>query len=253
MGTDYGNSVDLFRGQVLSNPTEMTNPARPNPVISTANPVTLVGPGDSALQDIDDLLALGPGLVAADGGAAQALAAGHCPDAVIGDLDSLPQSARAALPEDRLHRIEEQDTTDFEKCLMRIAAPVILATGFTGGRVDHQLAVMNALVAHDARCVVVGGEDLIFHVPVRIKLELTVGSRLSLFPMAEVTGQSEGLEWAIDGLRFSPSGRIGTSNRVTGPVRLNFDAPGMLVITPRAALRAVLQGLRPGMWPVPGQ
>ena len=84
-----------------------------------------------------------------------------------------------------------------------------------------------------------GEADLLFHAPPRLALDLPQGGRLSLFPMATVTGQSEGLRWPIGGIVFSPAGRIGTSNEVTGPVQLAFDGPGMIVITPREALDRV--------------
>ena len=61
--------------------------------------------------------------------------------------------------------------------------------------------------------------------------------------MAPARGRSSGLRWPIDGIGFSPSGRIGTSNEVTGPVTLAFDGPGMLVITPREALERVSRAL----------
>lgn len=215
-----------------------TNPPASDVIVRAESAVTLVGPGETAAQDLDELLAIAPRLVAADGGAARALEAGHAPEAVIGDLDSLPQFVREALPPERFHRIDEQETTDFEKCLMRIAAPVILATGFTGGRLDHELAVYNALARHPlCRCIVVGAADLVFLAPLRLELALDPGARVSLFPLDRVTGRSTGLDWPIEGLDFAPGGRVGTSNRATdGRVTLDFDRSGMLVILPRAAL-----------------
>ena len=35
-------------------------------------------------------------------------------------------AARAAIPAERLHRIAEQDSTDFEKCLRNIRAPLVV-------------------------------------------------------------------------------------------------------------------------------
>ena len=61
--------------------------------------------------------------------------------------------------------------------------------------------------------------------------------------MAELTGRSDGLRWPLDGLTFAPDGRVGTSNEVIGPVRLDFDRPGMLVVTPRAGLASVMTAL----------
>lgn len=216
-------------------------------ILRSPNPVTLIGASDASPQDVDECLTLAPTLVAADGGAATVLAQNRVPEAVIGDFDSLPPEMRATLPTDRLHPIAEQETTDFEKCLHAIDAPLILAIGFTGRRIDHELAVYNALTRHpDRPCIVLGASDLVFLAPLKLALDLEVGSRLSLFPMGPVTGRSEGLEWPIDGLNFAPNGRIGTSNRVTGPVLLEFDAPAMLVVMPRAALGAAIAALAGG-------
>jgi thiamine pyrophosphokinase len=104
-----------------------------------------------------------PVLVAADGGADRALAAGHVPVAVIGDFDSLSAEARRRIPPDRQHRIAEQETTDFDKALRSIAAPFVLALGFAGARIDHSLAVFNTLLRHPGRvCIVLGAEDAVF-------------------------------------------------------------------------------------------
>lgn len=185
-----------------------------------------------------------PTLVAADGGANVALALGLMPDAVIGDLDSISPETRAAIAPDRLHRVAEQETTDFEKCLTRIDAPAVLAVGFAGLRLDHTLAVWNALVRHPhRRCIVIAAGDIAFLAPERLQMKLPVGTRLSLFPLGAVTGQSRGLRWPIDGLDFAPDGRIGTSNRTEGPVDLTFSAPRMLVLLPRRCLDAALLAL----------
>lgn len=189
-----------------------------------------------------------PVLVAADGGADRALAAGHMPHAVIGDFDSVSDAARARIPADRQRVISEQDTTDFDKALRSVAAPFVLALGFAGARIDHGLAVFNALLRHPGRaCVILGPQDAVFLCPPQVTLRLRVGDRLSLFPMGPVSGESEGLRWPIAGLRFAPDGQIGTSNEVSVPqVRLRFDAARMLVIVPRVRLDAVLTGLVPG-------
>lgn len=215
------------------------------PIFRSDAGVTLLGGGRLGPGDLAAALALAPGLVAADGGAQAALAAGLMPDAVYGDMDSLTDAARARIAPDRIHAIPEQASTDFDKALRHILAPVVLAAGFTGDRIDHELSVYHGLVARpDARCIVIGAQDIVWHAPPELVLDLPAGARLSLFPMADVTGRSEGLEWPIAGLSFHPAQRIGTSNRVTGgPVRLAFDAPGMLVIAPRTHLAAIAQSV----------
>ncbi|MFY0634883.1 MAG: thiamine diphosphokinase [Vannielia sp.] len=212
-------------------------------LIDSPDIITLLGGGEVNEACLDAALIHAPRVVAADGGADAALAHGLRPEAVIGDFDSLSPAARAALAPETLHHVAEQDSTDFEKVLQRVRAPMLLAVGFLGRRLDHQLAALTTLVRHHHQpCLLLGADDIAFAAPPDIALDLPAGTRLSLYPLAEVTGRSEGLEWPIDGLAFAPAGRIGTSNRTTGPLRLSFDAPGMVVITPPEALDALLAG-----------
>lgn len=221
-------------------------------IVDSPLPITLVGGGDSTSAEVDEALGLAPCLVAADGGVAAALAAGHMPQAVIGDMDSVPDAVRTRLPPHCLHRITEQDTTDFDKALRSIRAPFVLGLGFLGARLDHQLANLTVLVRHpEAACLLVGAEDVVLAIPPQreLALDLAPGMRVSLYPLAPVRGTSEGLHWPVDGLDFAPDARVGTSNRVAathdGAVRLRFAAPGMLLILPRSALRAALAALVP--------
>ena len=209
------------------------------PVLASGGPVALVGGGPP-----DGLVAAlsraGPVVAADGGGAAHCLRAGRVPDAVIGDLDSLDPALRAALPADRLHRVAGQDDTDFEKCLARIDAPLVIGAGFLGGRVDHALAALGALVRFPS-CVLVGEEDCVRALPAgAASFEAPKGRRVSLFPLARVTGRSEGLEWPLDGLVLEPAGRVATSNRAVGPVRLRMDGPGALLMLPAEALDAMI-------------
>ena len=87
-----------------------------------------------------------------------------------------------------------------------------------------------------------------------LRLTPEAGSRMSLYPMGLVEGQSQGLEWPINGLSFAPDGRVGTSNRATGEeVELLFTAPKMLVIQPVSELDRTVQALLCSdvRWPAP--
>lgn len=221
----------------------------PDRIVEYHEPVTLLGGGAADPGQLRFALARAPHLVAADGGANVALAEGLSPDVVIGDFDSIAAGTLAAIPAERHLRLSEQETTDFEKCLTRIRAPLILGVGFLGARADHALAAMSAMIRHPARaCMLLGDTDVIFAAPPLIELDLRPGTRLSLFPMGRVSGESTGLLWPIGGIGFAPDGMIGTSNEATGPVRLQFDRPGMLVILPVAeadqAIRAILSSPR---------
>jgi len=216
-------------------------------IVDSPHGVTLVGGGPVQGRILGMALRRAPVLVAADGGADRVLAAGHMPVAVIGDFDSLSPEGRRLIPAERQHVIAEQESTDFDKALRSIAAPFVLALGFAGARIDHGLAVFNALLRYPDRvCIVLGAEDAVFLCPRDITLHLQIGDRVSLFPMGAVRGTSDGLRWPIDGIAFAPDGPVGTSNEVSAStVRLRVDAARMLVILPRQRLDAALNALVP--------
>jgi thiamine pyrophosphokinase len=214
-------------------------------IVDATENVTLLGAGPVTPDIVNDVLGLAPILVAADGGAVRAVEMGRIPDAVIGDFDSLPAEVRARIPAERLFPISEQDSTDFEKCLRNIRAPLVLAAGFSGARVDHELAAYSALVAQGRPPTIIVGEvDICFAAPRVLELDIAAGTRVSLFPLAQLSGRSRGLRWPIDGIAFAPAGPIGVSNEALGRVTLDFDAPGMLVILPRQTLPAVIAALQ---------
>jgi len=226
-------------------------------IVQSSSAVTLIGGAKVSPQDVNVALKYAPVLVAADGGADHLLGFGHDVAAVIGDMDSLSQDARAAFA-DVLHPIEEQDSTDFDKALREIDAPLVLALGVSGGRFDHELAAMHVLLAHpDRSCIVMGAESIVCLCPREIGLDLPAGTLGSLFPFADVRLRSEGLRWPTEGIAFSPQGRIGTSNHATGPVQLEADGPAMMLILPREQLGALVTALlavpAAGRWPVRGQ
>ena len=212
------------------------------PIVSSPCPITLIGGVNPASETLSEVLSIAPLVVAADGGSDHALAAGLSLEAVIGDMDSISGAARDAF-QDVFHPIAE-DSTDFDKALRHIDAPLVLGVGFSGARLDHELGSMTVLVRHPKRrCILIGEETVVLLCPPKITLELAMGSAVSLFPMAEVGCESEGLRWPTGGLRFSPDGQIGTLNKVNGTVTLRPDAPKMLLILPRAALGVTVQAL----------
>ncbi len=221
-------------------------------IVHSSDPITLLGGGHATHADLTEALNIAPQLVAVDGGLVTALAAGRMPDAVIGDMDSAPPEALAQVPAARRHRISEQQSTDFDKALRGVDAPVLLGVGFCGARVDHELAAFHALARHaDRPCILVAQTEVIVLAPPRITVATVAGETVSLFPLAPVTGQSDGLEWPIDGLTFDPMQFVGTSNRALGPITLTMAAPAMLLILPRRLLRPLAAHFATGAarWP----
>jgi len=208
-------------------------------------PVLLIGGGPVNQKLLTDVLKLTPNVVAADGGAHHMASRDHPIERIIGDLDSLTNLEVWRESGTKIVQIVEQDSTDFEKCVQRITERLVIGLGFLGGQLDHELAVLNTLVSHPEKLILLLGEnDAVIHCPPEIALDLPEGMRLSLFPFAPVKGvSSTGLRWPIEGLAFSPNGQIGTSNKVTGPVRISVAGSGMVLMVPLEAWRSVLGAL----------
>ncbi|QJF52053.1 thiamine diphosphokinase [Roseobacter ponti] len=225
-----------------------------NTIVESHLPVTLVGGGSVGAGDLAAATDLAPVCVAADGGADAALGAGYVPVAVIGDMDSISPAGLAQIPPENRHPVTEQDSTDFDKALRNINAPLIIAVGFSGGRTDHQLAALSTMVVRcDSPVVLLTERDVVFLCPPQMSLRMEAGTRVSLFPMGPVTGRSQGLKWPVAGISFEPGKRAGTSNLATGDLELEMHAPLMLCLLPREFLGAVAalftQLPAQGRWP----
>ena len=207
-------------------------------------PLTLIGGGEIGDQDLERARLFGPTVIAADGGARAAVANGITPAAVIGDFDSLDDATRSALRPETLHHFQDQNSTDFDKCLRNVAAPLLLGVGFAGARLDHHLANLNTLVRFPKqKCVLLGEKDITFVAPPSFSLDLAAGTPVSLFPLGAVEGVSDGLKWPIAGLNFAPDGQVGTSNAATGRIDLSFTSPKMLLILPKETFEAAAEAL----------
>lgn len=209
-----------------------------------AEGVTLVGGGSLDRAAFALARSHAPVVVAADGGANALAAWGEGAAAVIGDMDSVADLDGWRRRSEVLH-IAEQDTTDLEKCLYSVDAPLFLGVGFTGRRFDHTLAALHALLRwRDRRVVLLGEEDVVFLCPPDWSARLAPGARVSFFPLTPVRGvESRGLRWRVDGLDFAPGVRIGTSNAAEAPeVSVRFDGWGMAAILGREWLPQVLAG-----------
>jgi thiamine pyrophosphokinase len=207
--------------------------------------VTLVGAGALDLAMVEAARCFAPTLIAADSGADHLAALRLDPCAVIGDMDSIADPERwRASPATFVH-LAEQDTTDFEKCLYATEAPFYLAVGFTGLRIDHTLAVFNALLRYPLkRIVLIGEREVCALAPPGATLRLAVrpGARVSIYPLLPITAtHSRGLVWPIEGLAMAPGQKIGTSNEANQPlIEIAFDGPGALVMLEPEALGSLV-------------
>ena len=213
-------------------------------IVSTSRPVCFVGGASATSFEINDIYQHVTGFVAVDSGADALLKASIAPIAVIGDLDSLSQTARDTFV-DLLCQIEEQSTTDFEKALTRVAAPAIIALGFTGGRMDHILSVLSVMMRYSDKPVILTDcDDVSFLAPIgQSVLELPEGTRVSLMPVAPATVSLDGVVWPFTQTLMTMTGFTSPSNAATGgDVTIQTDAP-ILVTLPRAHLPIALKAV----------
>jgi thiamine pyrophosphokinase len=207
-------------------------------LISFEGLLVIVGGGVVDRDLLRDLHAGGGHLVAADGGADEIAAAGLVPEAIIGDFDSL-SAPGDWLGRTRLIRIEEQETTDFEKVLYSAYAPVTVALGMTGRRFDHTLAALDAVTryAADRVIILVDEADLAMALTGSFSFSVDAGDRVSVHPLAPIRfKRSVGLEYPLNGLRLAPGERTGTSNRALDgefliePEPRSKTAPWLLIL-----------------------
>lgn len=223
----------------------------PSTPLQLSRPVMMVGGGEIDAASLHAARARAAALIAADGGANRFSPNKGALAALVGDMDSVedPAAWRDALGPRFLH-LPEQETTDFEKCLYSIDAPLYLCVGFQGGRMDHSLGAWHVLLKRaDRRVILLHGGDIAFLAPRRWRIDLEPGARVSLFPLQSVRAiRSEGLRWALDGLRLSPGHRVGVSNEASA-ARVATDLAGedawtpLVVVLESRWLDAVIESL----------
>jgi len=210
-------------------------------------PVVLLGGGDCAHDVLLQLLRQSSPLIVADGGARHLEQTAIVPELIIGDLDSLTDQWHwESLT--RVIELTEQDTTDFEKCLYSVDAPLYIALGFTGRRIDHTLASLHVVAKYSShkQVILVGQDDIVLVCRGSQKFTLDNGMRFSIFPLEPINFlRSIGLLYPLDGLTLSPTTMVGTSNQVCDSHVTIDTEPGSdgsyTVIMPVAALASIVE------------
>ncbi len=177
-------------------------------------------------------------VVCCDGAAAALLAHGRVPDAVVGDMDSLPQSLRQTLG-DRVVTVEEQDDNDLAKAFRYALSRGwrrIAILGATGRREDHTLANISWLadfapMADDVAMVTDNGVFRACLPPVA-SFRAAPGTQVSIFgfdPEDPVTGR--GLKFPVERLRLARWWTASLNEAVADSVELSFAKGPLIVFT----------------------
>lgn len=164
------------------------------------------------------------------------------PDAVVGDMDTLPKTLQrryAAL----IHRETEQDDNDLTKAMRYLlchypAVTEIHILGATGKREDHMVGNLGLLMEYPRLFPLEGiSVDMVsdygtaFAITDSCTLQIGEGRRFSLFsPDNSLRIQSEGLEYQTGGVVFDNWWQA-TLNRATADeVRLTFSHPSRALV-----------------------
>lgn len=204
-------------------------------LLSFDRPLAIIGGGTVPPGLLQELADRKFALVAADGGGNALGAEGLVPEAILGDLDSL-EDRSGWERRTRVIHIPEQITTDFQKALYSTSAPVTLALGMTGKRLDHTLAALGALleVARQRRVIIVDETDVALAVSGPIAFEAAAEERISVHPLVPIVFErTEGLFYPMNDLLLDPAGRLGTSNEGTGgrvEIVPKDDTPWLLIL-----------------------
>lgn len=166
-------------------------------------------------------------IIAADGGAAHALALGITPHLLIGDLDSVPPEILARLQAAgctvQRHPVAK-DETDLELALnvaLENGSSHVLLLGGWGGRLDQSLANLFLLASECYRTLhmsLVDGQQTAWIVRDQIVVRGQPGDMVSVIALSpEVTGLSydAGLRWRLHDFTLPFGSSRGISNEMT--------------------------------------
>lgn len=150
-----------------------------------------------------ELLNSGLSIVCCDGATAKLNAYGLCPDAIVGDLDSLPNEFKTMYA-DRLHHFPDQETNDLTKavhfCLSQGATHLHIL-GATGIREDHTLGNISLLAQYACLCRVYLYTDTGYFTAVQesCSLKSYKGQQVSIFSLTPQTLLTvSGLKYPIE-------------------------------------------------------
>ena len=183
-------------------------------------------------------------VVAADGGAATALALGRVPDVAVGDFDSLDPAARAVLTAAGCvleRHPPEKDETDLELALraaVQRGATAIDVVGALGGdRLDHALANVLALALpwlgeRPVRLLDPRHEVQLLRGPGALRLTGSPGDPVSLLPLTVTADgiDTTGLRYPLNGGTLRLGRTRGVSNELTGSAAGVRVGAGLLLV-----------------------
>lgn len=155
------------------------------------------------------LLKNAPVIIACDGAVKNLHERGYIPNAIVGDLDSIPPEL-LRIYADRIHTVEDQEINDLTKAVRFAHASgyrKLLILGATGLREDHTLGNISLLLEYAPlfeQIEMLSDYGRFIPVLKSTTLPSTPGQQISIFsmyPCGEIT--TEGLRWPITRRRLT--------------------------------------------------
>jgi thiamine pyrophosphokinase len=181
----------------------------------------------------------GSRVIAADNGMIHAEILGLVPELWVGDFDSAPPDLMARHGEvERKVYPPAKDASDSELAVdvavRRGARDIVLVGGF-GGQSDHALShVMLAVrLAREglAAMVTSGDEEAYPLIPGRHRLDLPLGSRVSLIALSDFGALGlSGVQWPLDKRHVLFGSTLTLSNVVTGACEVTLESGHGVII-----------------------
>jgi hypothetical protein len=164
------------------------------------------------------------------------------PDAVIGDMDSLPASIKEKYPELIVH-ISEQEYNDLTKAVKYVLKNYkelseIHIIGGSGKREDHTIANLSLLMEYtrmfpdtDIAIDMVSDWSSAFAITDTCQIYVGQGREISIFsPDNSLKIKSEGLVWKTDNVVFDNWWKATLNKTATDIVKLTFSHKSMALI-----------------------
>ena len=175
-------------------------------------------------------------IIAANGGASNAIKWNYQPNIVIGDLDSVKADIKSKLKKTEYIHHPSREINDLEKALIHckeLKVTHLTILGLTGKRVDHTLNNFSVLSKYDQsfKLNIYDPHAQILYIRSSYEFHGEVGQTVSLIPIGNVESiTTEGLEFPLKNESLNFGQREGASNQVvSNPVKISIKS-GLLLL-----------------------
>jgi len=155
------------------------------------------------------------------------------PDYIVGDMDSTNFSDR----DNKYHKISDQTTTDFEKCLNFVQKKKLYPTlvlAIAGGEIDHAINNFMIFMSTSYPLYFLDYAQILklgIAVRVSIRLQLPEYSIVTILPFFSATVSTKGLDWELCNTKLRYNGlRSARNKNMTKNIEINVHEGQVLVI-----------------------